>query len=236
MSNNYFRFKRFTINQDLCAMKVGTDGVLLGAWAPGAHSILDIGSGTGVVALMMAQRYDDSLVTAVEMDEEACVQAVENFTKSPFSDRLSLVRNTVQKMSQSDEYRHVFSAIVSNPPYFSNSLKNPDKKRSLARHDYSLTLEELFTAVDALLSHDGIFTIIMPFNYQHKMIDVARRHCLYEVETCAVSTRKNKPIRRYLTSFSRQPSVSVRYEKLTLQEEDNKRSQQYQNLMKDFYL
>lgn len=217
-------------------MKVGTDGVLLGAWAPGAHSILDIGSGTGVVALMMAQRYDDSLVTAVEMDEEACVQAVENFTKSPFSDRLSLVRNTVQKMSQSDEYRHVFSAIVSNPPYFSNSLKNPDKKRSLARHDYSLTLEELFTAVDALLSHDGIFTIIIPFNYQHKMIDVARRHCLYEVETCAVSTRKNKPIRRYLTSFSRQPSVSVRYEKLTLQEEDNKRSQQYQNLMKDFYL
>lgn len=236
MSNSFFRFKRFTVNQSACAMKVGTDGVLLGAWAPGATRILDIGTGTGVVALMMAQRFDNALVTAVEIDDDACDQASDNFVNSPFADRLTLVRSSVQEMSLRKNYQHAFKAIVSNPPYFSNSLKNPDKKLATARHNDTLTLEDLFSAIEKLLSEDGLFTLILPFNYQSVMVDTAHDYGFYETSVCAVCTCKGKPIRRYITTLSRRYSECVRYERLVLQDANNGRLPQYQELMKDFYL
>src|SRR5574344_2567439 len=131
MSNSYFRFKQFSVFQERCAMKVGTDGVLLGAWAKvdAANRILDIGTGTGLVALMLAQR-STAMITAVEIDEEAAIQAEENFCQSPWANRFEVVNSDIT----SYETDALFDVIVSNPPYFVDSLQCPDGQRSLARH------------------------------------------------------------------------------------------------------
>ena len=121
MANDYFRFKRFTIHQSRCGMKVGTDGTLLGAWAHGGDTILDIGTGTGLIALMMAQRFPSASVTGIDIDEAACMQARENVEDSPFS--VSILHRNVLDM------KGIFDAVVSNPPYFNHSLESPDNQR-----------------------------------------------------------------------------------------------------------
>ena len=143
-----FQFKRFVIEQDLCAMKVGTDGVLLGAWADGGKRILDIGAGTGLIALMMAQRFTDALITGVELDGDACRQAMENVANSPFSDRVGLLNESIQCFAAKTEYQHTFDAIVCNPPFFENSLRNRDEKETLARHNDLLPWTDLVDAVN----------------------------------------------------------------------------------------
>ena len=147
-----FKFKHFEIHQDRCAMKVGTDGVLLGAWALGGKRILDIGSGTGLISLMMAQRYPEAQVVGIDLDAEACAEARENVAASPFADRVNIVDCRLQDYESLEK----FDAIVSNPPFFLNSLKNPDSKRSMARHADSLPFRELFRGVKLLLSDDEI--------------------------------------------------------------------------------
>ena len=132
MSNNSFTFQKFTIHQDRCAMKVGTDGVLLGAWAHGGKRILDIGTGTGLVAIMMAQRFADAHVTAVEIDHNAALQACNNANCSPFASRISIVETSIQNFEVYGT--QLFDSIVSNPPFFTDSLKNPDSQRATARH------------------------------------------------------------------------------------------------------
>ena len=152
-----FTFKHFTIEQELCAMKVGTDGVLLGAWAHGGQRILDVGTGTGVVALMMAQRYPDARVTAVDIDEGAVRQARLNSGRSPFSERVTVLHERVQALGHEGEY----DAVVSNPPFFVDALKAPDQQRSMARHADTLTYGELMTAAWRLLSVDGELSVIV---------------------------------------------------------------------------
>ena len=153
-----FKFKQFEIHQDRCAMKVGTDGVLLGAWAPGGKRILDIGSGTGLISLMMAQRCQEAQVIGVDLDAEACDEARENVAASPFADRVSIACCRLQDYESAEK----FDAIVSNPPFFLNSLKNPDSKRSMARHADSLPFRDLFLGVKRLLSEEGVFSAIVP--------------------------------------------------------------------------
>ena len=152
-----FRFKQFEILQDRCAMKVGTDGVLLGAWASGGTRILDIGCGTGLIALMMAQRFPAAQVVGIDIDEEACGQARENVTASPFGDRIDVAHCRLQDYSGEE-----FDAIVSNPPFFLNSLKNPDSKRAMARHADTLPFRDLWQGVKRLLSENGIFSVVLP--------------------------------------------------------------------------
>ena len=135
-----FKFKQFEIHQDRCAMKVGTDGVLLGAWAPGGKRILDVGSGTGLISLMMAQRFPEAQVLGIDMDGEACEEAAENVAASPFADRVEIECCRLQDYHSAES----FDAIVSNPPFFLNSLKNPDSKRTMARHTDSLPFRDLF--------------------------------------------------------------------------------------------
>lgn len=167
-----FRFKQFEIEQDRCAMKVGTDGVLLGAWAQGGRRILDIGSGTGLISLMMAQRFPEAEVVGIDMDADACGQARENVMASPFRDRVEIeccrlqdfggagVSKTAEALETAEGLKAdgVFDAIVSNPPFFVDSLKNPDSKRTMARHTDSLPFRDLFAGVKRLLS-DEVFSL-----------------------------------------------------------------------------
>lgn len=169
-----FRFKQFEIEQDRCAMKVGTDGVLLGAWAQGGRRILDIGSGTGLISLMMAQRFPEAEVVGIDMDADACGQARENVMASPFRDRVEIECCRLQDFGGTSEAAEalenaedlksagVFDAIVSNPPFFVDSLKNPDSKRTMARHTDSLPFRDLFAGVKRLLSDDGISLQLFP--------------------------------------------------------------------------
>ena len=159
-----FTFKSFTIHQDRCAMKVGTDGVLLGAWAQGGSRILDIGTGTGIIAMMMAQRFPDADITAIDIDAEACKQAAENVRESVFKGRIIVKEEALQSYCRNHlEQQHpLYDSIVSNPPFFVNSLRNPDARRTTARHTDSLSFAELFRSVSRLLSDDGMFSAIIP--------------------------------------------------------------------------
>ena len=156
MPNTSFAFKQFTIKQDRCAMKVGTDAVLLGCWVipNGSKTILDIGTGTGVIALMLAQK-TDAFIDAIDIDENAVKQAQENISDSKFSQRIKVTLNSFQDYSKDTDKR--FDLIVSNPPYFEQSLKSTDEQRSQARHAYVLPFEELLDGVVKILNPKGNF-------------------------------------------------------------------------------
>ena len=160
MSSRGFTFKQFDIKHDKCAMKVGTDGVLLGAWAEGGQRILDIGTGTGLIAIMMAQRYGEASVTGVDIDHDAAIQARDNASRTPFASRISIVESPVQNLSA--DTHGLFDAIVCNPPFFTDSLKNPDQQRAVARHADTLPYRQLFETVAQLLAANGEFSAVIP--------------------------------------------------------------------------
>lgn len=239
MSNSFFEFRQFRVEQGDTAMKVGTDGTLLGAWAQGGDKILDIGTGTGLIALMMAQRFPLAQLTAVEIDKAACRQAAENFSASPFSSRLSIVESSIQDFA----LRHsdvidlrIYNSIVCNPPYFLDSLQCPDKQRSLARHASSLHFEELFHCVSMLLTDCGVFSVIIPSEVLSSFDSAARIEGFRCIRKCAVKTVERKCPRRYLLSYSR--DITGEYEETTecLDGGDGKRSEWYTRLTKDFYV
>ncbi|MBR2909642.1 MAG: methyltransferase, partial [Clostridia bacterium] len=171
MANNYFSFKRFTIHQDRCAMKVGTDGVLLGVLAPTIDSgrILDIGTGTGLVGIMLSQRCPQAMVTGVELDANAAKQAEENATSTGW--KIKIINKSIQDFSSQCEEK--FDLIVSNPPYFINSLKAPEKNRNTARHTDELSFEELIESAEKLLSEEGKFSVIIPYSEEENFIGIA---------------------------------------------------------------
>lgn len=218
-----FQFKQFTIYQDLCAMKVGTDGVLLGAWANGGKRILDAGTGTGIIALMMAQRYPNAVVTAIDVDEGAVKQAQQNVVQSPFSQQITVLHNTLQ------EHQGEYDAIISNPPFFIDSLAGPDEQRNVARHTQTLTYTELMQAAWRLLSDEGELSVVVPFDYRKRMEDEAIFVGFFPSKVCAVKTTERKPAKRYLLSFKKHP-CRCEQEQLTIG------SEMYQKLTKEFYL
>ena len=218
-----FQFKQFTIYQELCAMKVGTDGVLLGAWANGGKRILDAGTGTGIIALMMAQRYPNAVVTAIDIDEGAVKQAQQNVAQSPFSQQITVLHNTLQ------EHQGEYDAIISNPPFFIDSLAAPDEQRNVARHTQTLTYTELMQAAWRLLSDEGELSVVVPFDYRKRMEDEAIFVGFFPSKVCAVKTTERKPAKRYLLSFKKHP-CRCEQEQLTIG------SEKYQELTRDFYL
>lgn len=235
MSNNSFTFQKFTIHQDRCAMKVGTDGVLLGAWAHGGKRILDIGTGTGLVAIMMAQRFVDAHVTAVEIDHNAAQQACDNASCSPFASRIGIVETSVQNF---DVYgTQLFDSIVSNPPFFTDSLKNPDSQRATARHADTLPYRDLFTAVKRLLAEDGEFSAIIPSDCLTSFIAEAYLAHLVPIRRLAIRTTPRKQPKRHLVSFGHTSSASnATNEEQCLMNPDGSQSEWYINLTSDFYL
>ncbi len=224
-----FSFKQFTIEQDLCAMKVGTDGVLLGAWAAGGDRVLDVGTGTGVIALMMAQRCPEAYVNAIDVDEGAVRQARENVARAGREEHIEVTRVAVQALARDVDYHGVFDAVVSNPPFFVDALKAPDVQRSMARHADKLTYAELMEAAWHLLTDEGVLSVIVPFDYLQKMEDEATFRGFFLRRVCAVCTKAGEPARRYLLAFRKRPCRCQRSE-MTIGDET------YRLLTKDFYL
>ena len=216
-------------------MKVGTDGVLLGAWAQGGQRILDAGTGTGIIALMMAQRCPEALVTAIDIDEGAVRQARQNVAQSPFSERVRVVQETLQEFggvngfNGHDGLDGSYDAIVSNPPFFIDSLAAPDEQRNMARHTQTLSYAELMQAAYRLLVDDGELSVVVPFDYRKRMEDEACFVGFFPSRVCAVKTTERKPAKRYLLAFRKRP-CPCQQEQLTIGDE------RYQALTQEFYL
>lgn len=230
MSNSCFQFKQFTVYQDRCGMKVGTDGTLLGAWAPGGKHILDIGTGTGLVALMMAQRYPEAEVIGVDVDHDAAVQASENVERSPFADRITIIESDIL------HFDGQFDCIVSNPPFFEDSLLCPDPQRTKARHAVGLTFESLFHTVRTLLTDDGVFSLVMPFNLKHRIMEEAALAGFFMKSEWAVKTTPRKAPKRFLLSFSRHSPECIDTGVGILEDAPGQRSQWYGQLTDAFYI
>ena len=227
-----FRFKQFAVEQDDVAMKVGTDGVLLGAWAAcdGAKRILDIGTGTGVISLMLAQRNIEAEIQAVEIDEIATKRARSNFDLSPWAERLEVECCAVQEFSSDEK----FDLIISNPPYFVDSLLPPDAKRSTARHTHDLSFEELDKAVCRLLADEGLFALILPTTEFEKYLTITQLHL---VRRCDVYPKVDAATKRVMAEFALHATAEVKHETITI--EQDKRgdyTDEYRALTKDFYL
>lgn len=232
MSTDYFAFKQFTIHHDRCAMKVGTDAVLLGAWADisQAHRVLDIGTGTGIIALMLAQRCEAE-ITAIDMDESAVVQAKENVRQSPWEARIEVIHQDIRNYSVDNP----FDCIVSNPPYFVDNLKSPDRQRSLARHTDTLSYRELLRSVDALLSDNGKFSVILPSDALDVFWSTAMDFRLYPCRQMQVMTKSSSPVKRIMLELRREP-VEYTMDRLILRDESGAFSDAYRELTRDFYL
>lgn len=276
MPNDYFQFRQFTVRQGRCAMKVGTDGTLLGAWAElPIHShplpsapitshpfpflpstpplVLDIGTGTGLIALMMAQRFPQALVVGIDIDGEAVGQARENVAASPFADRITIVEGDVTAVAPSHltagtpvSANHIsedptaapvarFSAIVSNPPYFVDALQAPDHRRTMARHATTLTYAELLSTARRLLTDDGVLSVVVPFDCRQRFDAEASLAGFFKVRECAVKTTPQKPPRRYLLAYAlhaAEPELTTG----VIEDHPGVRSNWYKQLTKDFYL
>ena len=237
MGTSTFQFKQFTINQDRCAMKVGTDAVLLGAWVNtvGATRILDVGTGTGVVALMLAQRTSQTVpnpatIDALELDSAAAAQAEENVWNSPWQERVNVHATDATTWSAQP-----YDLIVSNPPFFRQSLKAPDGTRNQARHDDTLSWEQLAGLAARLLTPEGRFALILPIESEGVFEAMCWKNGLYLLRQCAVSSSENAKPNRLLMEFSRRQGL-VDYSTLTLQTTDHQRTEAFSTLTADFYL
>lgn len=235
MPNDYFKFKQFTIHQDRCAMKVGTDGVLLGAWADckTAKKVLDIGTGTGLIALMIAQR-SDALIDAIEIDKQATEQAIENVSKSPWAERVNVVNKSLQEFSEQES--RTYDLIVSNPPYFQNSMFAPDNKRTHARHNSNLELEDLIGGAKKLLSNQGRLSVILPYLEGNMLVLQASEEGLYCVRQTKVLPKPGRDPKRLLLEFQQTKKPLDEQEIIIELNKRHEYSDAYKNLTKDFYL
>lgn len=232
MSNDIFRFKQFSVRHDRCAMKVGTDGVLLGAWGSvEGKRILDIGTGTGLIALMAAQRNPEADVLGIDIDESAVAQASENVAESPFSRQIECILQDVLTF----ESEAPFDAILCNPPFFTEDTLPDNRSRTLARNNKCLPFPQLIKKVAVLLAENGTFSLIIPSGLAQEIVGLCMENGLHLVRRCQIHTTARKPPRRTLLEFSRQ-NRSCEMQTLCLVADDGTRSQQYQELTKDFYL
>jgi tRNA1Val (adenine37-N6)-methyltransferase len=234
-----FKFKEFTIYQDKTAMKVGTDGVLLGAWCAVENypdSILDIGSGTGVISLLLAQRSDAMTIDAVEVDENAYEQTVANFEQSDWGDRLYCYNATFQEFANEiSKEEETYDLIVSNPPFYTDEFETENKARNKARFTSSLSFEELVKGVSKILSENGTFATIIPFKEEVNFINLAKENNLFLNRVCRVQGNKTSEIKRSLLEFSFHQS-KIKEELLIIETARHQYTEDYINLTKDFYL
>ena len=235
MANSFFNFKQFSVNQDSCSMKVGTDGVLLGAWAEVSKEnsrILDIGTGTGVISLMIAQRNESASIDAIDVDYDAVEQANSNFVASPWSQRLTTYCISLQDFCSQKKYDY----IVSNPPYFINSFK-AEGMRGVARHTDTLSYSELIDGVLRLLNEEGVFSVILPYIESNIFIVQSALKGLFCNKRMDIKGVADKPIKRVLLQMSRKKSSDVINEILVI--ETSVRhcyTDKYKELTKNFYL
>ena len=236
MSSKPFQFKQFTIHQDKTAMKVGTDGVLLGAWVSielDYFSAIDIGAGTGLIALMIAQRSNIELIDAIELNDEAFEQSVSNFEQSDWSDRLFCYHASFQEFT--DEIDDTYDLIVSNPPFYTSTYKELSEDRAMARHSESLPYSELLSGVVKMLSDKGSCAFIIPFCEEEEFIAEAKELKLFPNRITRVKGAKDTPIKRSLLQFSYVNS-EIEFTDLVIEIERHIYTEDYKNLVQDFYL
>jgi len=229
-----FQFKQFSVNDDNATMKVGTDAVLLGAWCPvdDAKNILDIGTGSGIIALMLAQRsLATSIVDAIELSQEDALQALYNVRSSPWPGKVNVIHGSIQSYKPDTLY----DLIVCNPPYFSNSLLPPDRRRKEARHDTNLPHPDLVQAVAHLLGEKGIFCVILPVAEADTFRQICQVKGFHLHRITQFKTRSNKPHERELMAFGREEKSTLKDE-LVLYEFGDTKTRDYQRLTGEFYL
>ena len=234
MSNPYFRFKKFTVWHDRCAMPVGTDGVLLGAWAElrCASRILDVGTGSGLLALMAAQRNDSARVIGIDVDSDSVSQAAGNVASSPFSNRIEILLEDVRRFRPPQP----FDSIICNPPFYTEAVLPPDEGRSLARNTASLRFSELIESIAALISDQGVFNVIIPTQAESDFISQCLMSRLYVQRLCHVKTVQRKEAKRVMATFSKSVCNNPSSEVLVLMDNEGRRTSQYIRLTSDFYL
>ena len=232
-----FKFKQFAVNQDRCAMKIGTDAVLLGAWCPidnNPKAILDIGAGTGILALMLAQRTNADQIDALEIDEEAYEQCVENFEGSPWADKLFCYHAGLDEFV--DDPEDEYDLIISNPPFYSEDFKTSDEQRDLARFQDAMPFEDLIEAADLLLSENGTFAVVIPYKEEDRFIELCAEYELYPVKATRVKGSHKTPIVRSLLAFKRFELSVLTADELVVEINRHEYTDDYINLTQDFYL
>lgn len=234
MANNYFEFKQFTIYQDASAMKVGTDGVLLGAWADikNKNNILDIGTGTGLIAIMAAQRNKSAIIDAIDIDSKACIQAEENAKGTKWCNRINVINTSLQDFSTDDKY----DLIISNPPFFNNSTKAAGKQRTVARHTYNLPHQKLILFAKNNLSDKGLLSVILPVCEGEELIIFGKKNHVHCLRKTFVIPKPGSNPKRLLLEFSTQECETYIEYLTTETEKRHIYTKEYKRLTKDFYL
>ena len=246
--NKGFQFQQFFVRHDRCAMKVGTDGVLLGALATGGKKVLDIGTGTGLCALMLAQRYPDAMITAIDIDKDACEQATENVAESPFSGRIEVVNVSLENYERAaldtstcrhdvitKENRPPFDSIISNPPFFEENLACPDNQRDKARHTTSLPFSSLIECSKSLLADEGTLTLILPTTALSRIETECAYANMFITRKIFICTTEKKAPKRIVLYIMKHPSP-VESETQVLMVQGVQRSPWYEALTETFYL
>lgn len=231
-----FTFKKFSVNQDRCAMKIGTDGVLLGAWTPlinNPFNVLDIGAGTGILSLMLAQRSNAEQIDAIEIDEDAYEQCVENFEASPWGDKLFCFHAGLDEFV--DEPEDEYDLIISNPPFYTDDYKSDNSSRDLARFEDALPFEELIEAAALLLSDNGIFSLIIPYKEEERFISLCKELDLFPLKMTRVKGTPTSEIKRSLLAFCRMEQTPL-IDELVIEISRHNYTPEYIELTKEFYL
>ncbi|MFT3737722.1 MAG: methyltransferase [Breznakibacter sp.] len=236
MANTHFQFKQFKVEQSSAAMKVGTDGVLLGAWAPvnGCRYVLDVGTGTGLLALMIAQRDPLAIIDAIEIDANAAAQAKYNIINSPWPDRINIMHCSLQDFAK--QKRPGYDLIVCNPPFFANSLKSPHAPRNLARHDVSLPLDELVKNAIRLLQQGGTIAIVLPPETFYVFEQLMRNLGFGTRQLLEIIPMQGKAPKRILAAFDRSGQDCLRDTLIVESTGRHGYSDEYKQLTKEFYL
>lgn len=234
---NSFRFKQFEVAQDSTAMKVNSDGVLLGAWArtENAKTILDIGTGTGVIALMSAQKSNDAKIVGIEVDQDSCKQAEQNFSKSPWAKNLSLVSDSIQKYGKESDLK--FDHIISNPPFFSGGTLSENQPKNIVRHTVKLSHGDLLLAIRRLLSKEGRVSIILPVIEGLRFIEIVERYRFHITRKTLMRPRAAKPAERILFEFTQVETANCEENEIVMYLDDSKEyTPAYRELTQEFYL
>lgn len=233
-NNDYFEYKQFTIDQRHAGMKVGTDSDLLGTLAAGGTRILDIGTGTGVLSLMLAQRFPEARITAVEIDDNAIIDATANFSASPFGDRIQLVHTSFQEFAKDTSFHGTFDCIVCNPPYFDKSTESKDRSRTRARHTSSLPFRDLIEGAYTLLEDGGVFSVCIPPEVLSQFTSECIIEGFWPQDFYMIKSVPEKAPKRYVLVHKKGRTQRTDHE-FCMRKTDRSRTDWYLELMKDFH-
>lgn len=231
-----FHFRKFSIDDSRSAMKIGTDAVLLGAWTPTSNykKVLDIGTGSGILALMVAQKNLNCVIDAIDISRESALLAQSNFELSPWNNRLTAYHNTFQDFSKTNHAE--YDLIICNPPFFTKSLKATGNERIMARHDDNLPAEQLFEGVSLTLTNDGAFACIFPYNNLNDKLICSRKHNLHAVKLAHVKSTNITLPHRAMVLFTKNNAVMKEDEEIIIYNTDRSYTSEYQKLTRDYYL